>query len=675
MAGIPIPIRSEYPKETVEVLKSINTILGDTQKYEKVGMEAQTQLQKDLSGTRKKYIDTNVEIQKLLKGNNISNDLAREMQEKNRKELVSGFEKINRSQLIESQKKVLDARLAMGGFLTESQRESVELQKKSLEIQEQGLVRDEEIATLARRGFISRKQEKSLRRRNKITTYLNKFLVKKKWLQTVGKSLKTMAQNAGSGIMQLLKFLFVMALFPGLMDTIVNIFISVATMFIKILAKHLPRIIGALIKIITVVLPRALIRIIDSLFPIIGEMFRGWAKKLEKKYPFFADILNWIGDLFGKNGTLTKFFKSLASLAPVFVGLGIAIKLIMTLTAGLSPVTIVIAGLVIAITYLKSVWDNSAKAMKRHQKETKNLNRVEEEFYKYGVGKFQPKSLGEAWDQGKRELGRKMEIFKKEGMSGLWKEFKNFVKIQWFLWKEIFSKVWDNIKNGVSGLWKKTIGFGWKNIKKFVKFIWKKVKGVGKFLKRLFLNIFSPVISVFKKVVGFFKDLFQPVIKKMGPVFKKIGTILDWIWDGVISRITKVLKSIKKTISNIFNWFGGIGLFGAFDWMTMDQDKKDEYTELTAAMQKEKVDMGDVKAWGKADADERIKMKASGQMSEKEIAMFDALKKQTGGGGLLTPDNVENMLKKVLDAKGTYATRTLIKTHKDYIRRRKKGKK
>ena len=649
MAGIPIPIKSEYPKETVEVLKSINTVLGTSEKYEKAGLEVQTQLQKDLSGTRKKYIDTNVEIQKLLKGHSISNDLAREMQEKNRNELVKGFGKVNEIQLVEGQKNAIDTQLAIG-YLTTSQRESLEAQKKSLEIQEQGRARDEEILKLAQRGFISKKQEKYLKLKNKATTYLNKFLVKKKWLQTVGKSLKTMAQNAGSWIMQLLKFLFVMALFPGLLDTIVNIFISVATTFIKILAKHLPRIIGALIKIITVVLPRALIRIIDSLFPIIGEMFKGWAKKLEKKYPFFSKVLNWIGSLFGKNGTLTKFFKSLASLAPVFIGIGVAIKLIMTLTAVLNPFVLVVTGLVIAITYLKSIWDNSAEHFKKSEKAMKGMTEQQEMFYR-----MQQKSSDMT-----QTLGRAFEVFKKEGLGAALKDY----------FKE-YALAWGQIKKAVSNIWKKIPSFLWKSIKKFVKFIWKKVKGIGKFLKKLFLTIFSPVISVFRKVFGFFKDIFQPVIKTMAPVFKKIGEILDWIWDGVISGITKVLKGIKKTISDIFNWFGGVGTFGAYDWMKKSEEDKKEYTTLATRLDDKGINMGDLKAWGSADEDKRQEMFDSGQMTKKEIATFEGMKSKSG----LSTDDFEDIMDRLLKNNTTKDVKVLKKTIKSWVKSRPKGKK
>jgi len=753
VAGIPIPIRSEYPKETVEILKSINTVLGNSEKYEKVGMEAQTELQKNLSSTRKKYIETNVEIQKLLQTNNISNDLAREMQEKNRNELVKGFKSVSEIQLVEGQKNAIDTQLAIG-YLTESQKESLEAQKKSLEIQEQGRARDEEILKLAQRGFISKKQEKYLKLKNKATTYLNKFLVKKKWLQNVGKSLKTMAQNAGSWIMQLLKFIFVMALFPGLMTTIINIVTNVVTSIINFITPWIPIIAKRMIKIITETLPNALKTAIGKIFPAIGRMLKAWADELKENSPFFGWAVEKVSELFGKDGMLTNFFKGLAGLTPFFIGAGIFIKLIMKampVFTVLNGILGKMGGLLFKLTtklfpeftkglksmrgafgkFLKEkVFDNFVKGISSLRK--KLVEKWADAGGIKGIGKTGKKGLQKAASGVSSFLNLivdKLKIWGKRLIAFL---IPFLVAIKGFivgtlapiiipllpiiavvgaiigalvlLWKYA-DKVYEFLDNvpkfleeklGMVGkilgmafqvitaplkfiVWlfktikkqgfKKTVGIIWKKIKEFGAFIWEKLKGIGSYFKRLFFSIFAPVISVFKKVTAFFSDLFAPMIKTMSPIFQKIGEILDWIWKGVISGITSVLTSIKKTISDIFSWFGGVGTFGAWDWMKKSQGDKDEYTALATRLQEKDVNMGDLKAWGAADEAKRQEMFDSGRMTKKEIATFEGMKSKSK----LSTDDFEDIMDELLKKDKTTSVVVQKKTIKSWTKSRKNG--
>jgi len=601
------------------------------------------------------------------------------------------------------------------GVNNKNDEEEQKTSEESLELQKKEDIRNEEILKLANKGFIDRAQEKYLKLKNKATVYFNKHLVKKKWLQNIGKSLQTMAQNAGSWIMQLLKFLFVMALFPGLLDTIINIFTSVAMFLIKILTKFAPIIIRRMVKIITETLPNALKKAISLIFPAIGRMFEAWGKDLAKDLPFLGMIVQKIGTLFGPDGILTNFFKGLAGLTPFFIGAGIALKVFFKfkpLFTVLNGILGKMGGLLFKLT------------TKLFPEFTKGLTSMR------GV-------LGKGIKEGSKKLGKTVfSLIKKFGIFLITALTPIFIAIKAFimgtlapliipllpiiavvgaiigalvlLWKYA-DKVYDFLDNvpkfleeklGVVGkilgvafqvitaplkfiVWlfktikkqgfKKTMLIIWKKIKEFGAFIWEKLKGIGRFFKDLFYSIFAPVINVFKKVAKFFIDIFQPVVDVMGPIFKKIGEILGWVWDSVVKNITGALASVKSTLTDIFNWFGGVGTHGFFTWMDMNEKERGRHLAITAAAEKSGIDMGKVEKLVEADSDgELAKIKATAA----EKAMAKRLQTEGGLNNIDKNDFEELMTNVVRNIKeggaGSAATGRVIKTLKDYIPRRGK---
>ncbi|MCP4650357.1 MAG: hypothetical protein GY853_09810 [PVC group bacterium] len=638
-----IPTKANYSEEQIFLLESIDKTLWESSKSDK---EKKADLQRNAGELRKSYLKRNSMIKEM-----VSQDLINE-----------------------------------------------NLAKAALELQKQEALRNEEILRLANRGFVNKAQEKYIKLKNKMTTYLDKHLVKKKWLQKVGKSLTNMAKQMGNSVWTFLKALFLLAIFDPkgkFLTSIITFITNMAVTLINVLAKHIPRIIKSMIYIITKVIPPALQRAIGAIFPAIGKMLKAWAKEIKKEFPMIGTFVEKFAELFGPKGMLTIFFKKLAGAFPIFIAAGLFFKVffkvlpifksLVSLIGMLNPLTIVIAAIGASVILLKGIWDNSAKAMKKHKEETKNMGIVEEEFYKYGIGKFQPKSIGEAWDQGKRELGRKMEIFKREGMKGLWREFKNFVNIQWTLWKAIFSKIFDNLKNKISDIpkWFKKM---WESIKNWVSSLpkniakwFKKVsKKLGKDFAKMFMPIFSPIVNVFRRIGDTLKSIFGPVFDTMGPIFEKIGktlktvgSILNMIWNTVINKIKGMLESVKKTFTELSNWFSGVGEFGGFDWMTMKESERSRYTKLKTEIEsvtdvkgKQITDFDRLKKLFEMSAKERVKE----GIKPYEQKIIDQMGKQSG-----IYDDFQDALKKIVaqGKAGETRTNTILKTPKNWKKSRK----
>jgi hypothetical protein len=647
-----IPTKTEYAKDTVEVLKSINTLMGENARVNR----DQASISKDTAEDLKKgYIDRQKEIKSLLKQEVINETIAKELRESNKANFATDFKQAHQESINNFQQAIIDRKLALGLF-SEREEEKLKIDKERLELQRQASQKDMEILKLAQGGFISPTQERYLKLKNKATLYIHKQLVKKKWLQKVGKNLLTLVKSAGSTIFSLLKGLFMLAIFDPkgkFLSSIIGFITNMVIMFVNILAKHIPRIVRSMIFIITKVLPPALQKAIVAIFEAIGGMLQAWAIELKKNSPFFGWVIEQFAKLFGPDGILTTFFKGLAGLLPIFIAIGLAVKAIIFLM----PVFAVIKSAVLGFV---AVMGTAAAP-----------------FIALGVAVVGAIAL--------------IYIFRKEIMSffvdvGTWigeafSSVKNWVSKAFNWINDIFSTVW---------AWAKGINLGavfkivWKEFKKFGKYIWKQIKKAGNYLlskiknvinsiTSLFSSVFGPVFDVFKEMGMFFSELLAPVFERLSPVLEKIGSVLKNIWDNVIFFIIKAMKSVKKTISELSSWFTGSSQFGAIDWARKSESEKRRFSKLSSAAEG-KVDMDIMEAWVEANDKQRRALEREGKgdvLTMESIEAAKQLQKLTG--------NMDRNFEKLLDvtiANGQTARKaeTVFKTIKTFkkLRTRKK---
>lgn len=148
--------------------------------------------------------------------------------------------------------------------------------------------------------------------------------------------------------------------------------------------------------------------------------------------------------------------------------------------------------------------------------------------------------------------------------------------------------------------------------------IWKFRKQIGDFfssvwegMKNIFFNLIDSlgeyiskgwnmiIVDPIKRVFRALKRLADPVFTKISPIINAISSIF-----GTIDiQINSMIDSIKSALDSMLDWFSDISSFGAYDWMTMDSKKKQEFQSTRASLR-----------------ENALVQFASGEISEEEAA-------------------------------------------------------
>jgi hypothetical protein len=176
------------------------------------------------------------------------------------------------------------------------------------------------------------------------------------------------------------------------------------------------------------------------------------------------------------------------------------------------------------------------------------------------------------------------------------------VAIGALIWKfrdeigQFFSTVWTGLTSLLSGMWGKT--------KDFFSGMWEGLKGIFFSLIESIAEFISDSWSTY--ITDPIRKMFRKLWRLTDPVFKKLQPIIDavsGIFGSIDRSITKMIDSIKSALDSMLDWFSDISSFGAYDWMTMDSKKKQEFQSTRASLR-----------------ENALVQFASGEISEEEAA-------------------------------------------------------
>ena len=153
--------------------------------------------------------------------------------------------------------------------------------------------------------------------KSKMTKTYDKYLANGQWFKSSLKAFIGLGKKAGSLLMDILKFIFLMAIFDPkgkFLKSILHFILGMVKWFAKILGEYLPAIIATMVDLIFNVLPPILKDIVSSLSDIIYDMFTEMMKKMPDGP--MKSVMGFIQSGFGKDGIVTKFFTMLADWFP-----------------------------------------------------------------------------------------------------------------------------------------------------------------------------------------------------------------------------------------------------------------------------------------------------------------------------------------------------------------------
>lgn len=478
--------------------------------------------------------------------------------------------------------------------------------------------------------------------KEKFVAHYQKFVVQGKLFQTVKKSFGKLIAASGSGFMKILKFLLIGAVFPGLLDTLINIFLNIALMLINVLARHAPRIIMTMIRILTDVLPKAFVKIIGAIFPALSNMFDQFAKKaLESGNGVIATIFGGLRDFFA-NKNVISFFQSLGKLIPYIIAFMAASKIYMLLMM-VNPVMLAVIGLTAAfIAFYKwgdkiLVWmDDLPKYLEERFgvigvvlgslfSSTMGLIRpiiqlIQDLKNAEGFGDIFLAIQGFMWDMmiglAKFALTIPKLLFDLITSPTIWEPIGQSIdktlNALWFkfiIWLSGISNsiIQEVVKLGIKlgnvvntffsflvfpfkWLGKKIVeGFNWigeevmkgflslgtmfesfvmylialpdtinQLLIKFKQYLWKNITSLGKWMWSGIKSVFSPVLSIFRRIKDAVMNVLQPVINMMIPVFTELQVVLSTVYDVVANTIGAGFLWIKRAVQGVVDFMSAI---------------------------------------------------------------------------------------------------------------------
>lgn len=355
--------------------------------------------------------------------------------------------------------------------------------------------------------------------RQKMTKTYDKYLANGQWFKESMKMFKSMGQKAGNWLMDILKIIFLLAIFDPkgkFLNSIVDFILKMVIWFVDILIKFLPKIIKIMIFLITDVIPKVLKKIVNVISDYIYKVMGEWTDSLPEGP--MKNIMNWIREGFGEKGIIREFFSTLAGWFPQFLillaglkamsiimpilnaaytagklivgaytaimeginlvmmvseatGMGFAASLwalVAPMIAAALPIILVVAAIValIAIFYL----------LYKHWDKVK-------EFFSWLGEKI---SVGVKWLWDKIKIGA--ELFYKfnlplrifvAGIKGLINMFKSFKKIGIGATFKAMGEGVKNLAKGAKDFMSSKISEVWTGIKNLVKSAWEGAKNVG----------------------------------------------------------------------------------------------------------------------------------------------------------------------------------------------------
>jgi hypothetical protein len=225
------------------------------------------------------------------------------------------------------QEKALEAIEGIEGLLTQSQRRDLKVAQQKVEAEKAYKERDKQIKILLKNvnsdgSIFSTRQIKFLRMQNKLTLYYDKYLRQNKFLELAKKGITSFMKSAGDNFFKSLMGLLALAfLGPELLNSLIDMFTSIVLIIFDLIIAIAPTLFRLITRMLFDVLPKAIIRLIDKLFPEIG-------KRIDQI--FKGTMLEGLGEsLFGAKGAFTGLFKAIGPLIPIlYIGTGLIMKVL-----------------------------------------------------------------------------------------------------------------------------------------------------------------------------------------------------------------------------------------------------------------------------------------------------------------------------------------------------------
>ena len=387
-----------------------------------------------------------------------------------------------------------------------------------------------------RKIWQQRNSTKSWKRNEKLSRVYERFLGNGQFFKSALKAFKNMAERASNWFFDLLKLLFILAIFDpkgSFLKSIVGFIVRMVVWFINILTKYIPQIIKTIIYLVTEVIPPLLKSVITAIFGAFSNMFHTWANELPEG-SILRTIFNLLGDAFGKDGIFTKFFTWLAGLFPIIFLVWGIISTFVKFTPLFTVLSVLVKSLVFILT----------KAL---------IPAITAVVSVLGWWLVPILAIAALWI-----WAEKISDF----FDSLWERFKNlseggkrFVKVLALMLLPltlIIAAVYGLVK---LFKWLKTS----KNLMADIKKAWTK----------FVVEPFKQFIELIKKIGGFFSDIFGGAYSTGAGIFnkilEKITSIVDWIkkiWGRFMEPIKKVFDWIADTIATIGAYISGIGEYG-----------------------------------------------------------------------------------------------------------------
>lgn len=516
-----------------------------------------------------------------------------------------------------------DTSLIMNDIRANTQNFFEYFRKKSEKFEKRRRDLGEYIKNLLDRSELGGKKSRFQRIREKLTLHYEKWFIKGKFFKRVADGFKRLIAASASSFMKFLKLLLLFSVFPGLLDAIINIFINVAVMFVNILAKHIPRIVMTAIRIITEVLPRAWMRIVEAIFPALSRMFYEWARHATG---ILKPILEALGNFFG-NKEVQEFFKGLGKLIPYFIAIWAGLALIGKLAG---PIMKLAKG---AVLLFKAFSAFGVAMMKLF-----GILKVVGSFLMTGFMKLVPLlKIAGTW---LLSVGKILFSGLLKALPIVFGAIKGFVTFLManplflvigaiiggliLLWKFSgkIAKWLDNVPKFLEeklGVFGKILGTIFKvitaplrfivwafnkiksgGIKGLFKAIWEKILEFGAWIQSKIKKVFQPVIDIFKP---FFK-LLNRLIEPMKPALKAIGKVLGKVWDLIKNTIGRAFNSIKDSFSRIGDWFFVIAKVGPIDYFKAGAEQQEAWMKGARVVREAK------EAYGKGARSQFVKTAA-----------------------------------------------------------------
>lgn len=447
--------------------------------------------------------------------------------------------------------------------------------------------------------------------KEKLSIAYDKWIVKGKFFKKALGSLRSIASRGGFWFFRLLKLLFLLAIFDPkgkFLSSILRFLTKILVWVIRIIAKNLPTLIMTMVKLVTEIIPALLKEVINAVFQALSDMFINWAKRIEKESPFLAKVLRFIGELFGKDGLLRKFFVAIAGAFPIIFAImgviAIGAKLlgpIMLLAKVLkflifkaiipffgalkalalfllaNPIVAVIAGIIIAfIAILK--WGDKIQKW------------IDDTFGKDSifstVFRFIHSVVKTVWKFIKSVFGAFITFFKDIKRVGLGKALlnlgKNLLKAIWGLVKGLAKALWGLVKGIGKAIWGGIKSLG-KSIAGWAKGKWAEAKrnwAIAKAkAKELARKGAAKVSSFLEKNFGISKKTQKRILAKAKGFKDKFASQMSKVWqtakdlfsgklnirqrakafrDKLINRLMGAIRGFGTRIRNAFKkiWFG-----------------------------------------------------------------------------------------------------------------------